>query len=123
MSTGTGTGTGTGAVSKIQGNTGIPNGSGGNPGGLPGGNNEGFGTYNTDRRIVQKDGSRSKTISSFFVYGTGGLRFWLIRNSPPGPLIFLIGGTIIIDCFGRAVQNAVNDPNYVLANIINWRTI
>jgi hypothetical protein len=60
MSTGTGGGTGAGSGTNLQGNSGIPNGpngSDGNPGGLPGGNNEGFGSYTTERRFIYNDGS------------------------------------------------------------------
>jgi hypothetical protein len=75
MSSSTGTGTGTGGGSNLQGNSGFQNGSGGNggnPGGLPGGNNEGIGSYTTERRIVHEDSSWSNTIRTLFINGSGG---------------------------------------------------
>jgi len=120
-------GSSSGAGSNLQGNSGIPNGSGGNPGpgGLPGGNTDSFGSYNTERRIVHDDGTWSNTIRSLFVYGSGGFRLWLIRNNSGTPVqrAFVIGGSILVDTFGRALQNTVNDPNSVLANIRTWQAI
>jgi hypothetical protein len=45
--------------SNLPGGSGIPNSSGGSPGGLPGGNSnpEPFGSYNTTRQITHTDGN------------------------------------------------------------------
>jgi hypothetical protein len=51
--------------------SGIPNNTGGNPGGNP----VGFGGYNTNRKIVHEDGNWSNTIRSLFVYGTDTARY------------------------------------------------
>jgi len=121
--TGNVAGTSGGAGSNLQGNSGIPNGSGGNPGGLPGGT-EGFGSYNTERRIIHNDGSWSNTIRNVFIYGSGGMRLWLTRQGgTPVQRFIVIAGTLVADGVGRGIQNAVNDPNYLLANYRTFRTI
>jgi hypothetical protein len=111
--------------SNLPGNSGIPNSNGGNPSGLPGGNNNPtpFGTYNTNTTIIHNDDSWSNTVRSIFIYGTGAIRFHLVRNGPPSPRILIIGGTLAVDTIGRIVQNSINDPNFILANIENIRTI
>lgn len=117
--------TGTG----LPGNSGIPNSNGGNPGGLPGGppggNPEGFGGYNTNRQITHNDDSWSNTIRTIFVYGTGSARWYfnLTRGGTPIQRLMIIGGTLVTDGVGRIIQHAVNDPNYILANATNWRSI
>lgn len=115
--------------SGLPSDSGMPNSTGGNPGGNPGGNSggnpEGFGSYNTNRQIVHDDGNWSNTIRNLFVYGTGGARFWvnLSRGGTPTQRLFIIGTTIVTDGVGRIIQNTLNDPNYVLANVRNWQTI
>ena len=111
--------------SNLTGNSGIPENGGSNPGGLPGGssNSGPFGGYHTNRQIVHEDGSWSDTIRSIFIYGTGAIRFHLLRNGPPSQRIFILGGALIADGTSRFIQNAVNDPNYVLAHVTNWRAI
>jgi len=111
--------------SNFSGNSGIPNSNGGNPGGLPGGNNNPspFGTYPTNTTIIHNDDSWSNTVRSIFIYGTGALRFHIIRNGTPSQRILLIGGTLAADTAGRIVKNVLNDPNYLLANVENVRSI
>lgn len=107
--------------SNLTGSSGTPNGAGGNPGGLPGGssNPEPFGAYNTNRQIIHEDGSWSNTIRSIVIYGTGAIRLHLLRNGPPSQRFIAIGGVLIADGAGRLIQNAVNDPNYILAHVTN----
>ena len=115
--------------SGLPSDSGMPNSTGGNPGGNPGGNSggnpEGFGSYNTNRQIVHDDGNWSNTIRNLFVYGTGGARFLvnLSRGGTPTQRLFIIGTTLVTDGVGRIIQNTLNDPNYVLANVRNWQTI
>jgi hypothetical protein len=126
MSSSTGTGTGTGGGSNLQGNSGFQNGSGGNggnPGGLPGGNNEGIGSYTTERRIVHEDSSWSNTIRTLFINGSGGWRLMLSRNGTPAQRVVIIGSSLIVDAFGRVIQNVVNDPNYAAAQHRAWLII
>ena len=56
---------------------------------------------------------------------TGGARFWvnLSRGGSPAQRFFIIGSTLFADGAGRAIQNIINDPNYVLANLTSWQTI
>jgi hypothetical protein len=115
--TGAGSNLGTGA--NLNGNSGMPCGNGGNPGGLPGGNPEPFGNYNTNRQIINDDGSWSNTIRTLFIYGTGAVRLHLLRNGPPTQRFIVIGGALIADGVGRVIQNIVNDPNYVGAHATN----
>lgn len=75
--------------------------------------------------MIPDDGSWSNTLRSLFVYGTGGARFWvnLSRSGTPTQIFVIIGSTLMAYGLSRAIQNVINDPNYVLANVTNWRTI
>lgn len=81
--------------------------------------------YSTQVAIIYNDGSWSNAIRSLFVYGSGGLRIWLnvTRGGTAGGRAFVISTTIAADSVSRALQNTINDPNYVREHVTNWQSM
>ena len=99
--------------------------TGGNPGGSPQGNHWGSTSHRTDVKIIPDDGSWSSAIRNLFIYGTGGARMWmnLTRGGTPSQRLFIITSTILAEGASKILQNSMNDPGYILANITNLKTI
>jgi len=79
--------------------------------------------HNTEVKIIHDDGSWSNTVRSIFIYGTGALRLYLTKAGTPSTRAFVIASTLGTDVLYRAVNNTVNDPNYVKNHYDSWRYI
>lgn len=75
----------------------------------------------TTTQIIHNDGSWSNGVSSLFIYGTGGYRLYLTRNSSPWSRFIIVGTSILADNVGRFLANSINDPNYLANHINSWR--
>lgn len=90
--------------------------------------NSGVGTTSTSAttttQIVHDDGSWANGIRSLFIYGTGAFRLGLQRGGgTAASRSFVIATTIAADGLSRAINNTINDPNYVQNHIASWRAI
>lgn len=81
-------------------------------------------TSSTNTTIMHSDDGWSQGIKSIFIYGTGALRFHLLRSGgTPMQRSFVIGSTIALDSASTALKNAINDPNYVEKHFNSWSRI
>ena len=73
-------------------------------------------TYET--KILHDHSGWSDSVKRIFVYGTGVFRLSLLRNGgTPASRAFVIGSTIVVDAGQKALENALNDPEYVEKHI------
>lgn len=87
-------------------------------------NNSSNESHSTTVQVIHDDGSWANGIRSLFIYGTGALRYSLLKaGGTPSSRAFIIVSTIGAETVTRAITNAINDPNYVKAHIDNWKTI
>jgi len=78
-------------------------------------------TSTTTTTIVHSNDGWAQGIKSIFVYGTGALRFHMLRSGDtPMQRTFVIGSTIVIDAASTALKNSINDPEYVEKHINSW---
>lgn len=80
-------------------------------------------THSTNVTIIHDDGGWSNAIRQMFIYGTGALRIHLIRHGTPGSKGFVIATSLLADGLSKAVNNTLNDPDYVLRHAQNWKKI
>ena len=81
-------------------------------------------TNTTTTKIIHSDGSWNNTVRSLFIYGSGVLRFKLLRNGgSPGSRTFIIVSTLAGDAISKFVSNSINDPEFVKNHYFNWKTI
>lgn len=79
-------------------------------------------THNTNVGIDRNSGGISWREA--FIYGSGALRLSLLRSGgTPGQRAFVIGTTVISEAASKAVMNAINDPDYILAHLNSWNVI
>jgi hypothetical protein len=68
----------------------------------------------TKTTIIHDDGSWASSIRTLFVYGTGAMRFHMIRpGGTPGQRAFVMATTFATDIALKVVTNTINDPDYV----------
>lgn len=80
--------------------------------------------HTTIVKVIHDDGSWASGIRSLFIYGTGALRFSLLKaGGTPANRAFVISSTIGADAVSKILNNAINDPNYILNHINSWKTI
>lgn len=80
-------------------------------------------TSDNNSTLVTRDGTWNQVIRSLFIYGTGIARYQLVRSGSPAQKAFCICSTMALDAAGNVAANLINDPNYVRANIQNWRIL
>jgi hypothetical protein len=81
-------------------------------------------TSTTTTTIVHSNDGWAQGIKSIFVYGTGALRFHMLRSGgTPMQRSFVIASTIVIDAASTALKNSINDPEYVEKHINSWGRI
>ena len=80
-------------------------------------------THTTNVTIIQDDGGWGNAIRQIFIYGSGALRFNLIRNGTPGSKGFVIATTLLADGISKAINKTLNDPDYVLKHAQNWKKL
>jgi len=78
----------------------------------------------TNTQIVQSNDGWTQGIKSLFIYGTGAIRFNLLRaGGTPFQKAFVISSTIVADFASTALNNAINYPDYVEKHINIWNRI
>jgi len=78
---------------------------------------------NITTTIIHDDGGWANGIRSLFIYGTGVLRFQLVRHGTPTSKFAVIVSTMAADSISKIINNTINDPTYVKSHIANWTTI
>ena len=64
----------------------------------------------TTTTIIHTDSGWSNTIRSIFIYGSGSIRYHLVRNGAPSTRAFVLASTIATDAVSKFITNAINDP-------------
>ena len=67
----------------------------------------------TTTQIVHRNEGRASCIKSIFIYGTGTIRYHLVRTGTPLQKSFVIASTIVADAASTALKNAITDPLYI----------
>lgn len=80
-------------------------------------------TSDSNSTLVTRDGTWNQVIRSLFIYGSGVARYQLVRTGTPAQKAFCLCSTMALDAAGNVVANLINDPNYVRANIQNWKIL
>lgn len=82
------------------------------------------GTSSTNTTIIHSNDGWAQGIKNIFVYGTGAVRFHMLRSGgTPLQRTFVIGSTISIDAASTSLKNSINDPEYVEKHINSWTRI
>jgi hypothetical protein len=74
----------------------------------------------TTTQILHTSEGWGSAIKSIFIYGTGAVRYQLIRAGTPLQKGFVIGSTILADAASTTLKNAMNDPEYVEKHWNSW---
>lgn len=75
----------------------------------------------TNTTIIHSNDGWAQGIKSIFIYGTGAIRFQLLRSGgTPFQRGIVLGSTIAADAASTALKNAINDPEYVEKHINSW---
>ena len=78
----------------------------------------------TTTKIIHSNEGWAQGIKSIFIYGTGAMRFHLLRSGgTPFQKAFVISSTIVADAASTGLKNAINDPEYVEKHIGSWKRI
>lgn len=78
-------------------------------------------TSATTTTIIHSNDGWAQGVKSIFIYGTGALRFHMLRSAgTPLQRTFVLGSTIAIDAASTALKTAINDPDYVEKHISSW---
>lgn len=78
----------------------------------------------TNTQIIHSDEGWAQGIKSIFIYGTGAMRFHLLRaGGTPMQRNFILASTIAADNAAAALRNAINNPEYVEKHIGTWANI
>jgi hypothetical protein len=80
-------------------------------------------TGTTTTQVIHSSEGWSSAIKSIFIYGTGGMRLYLLRGGTPFQRTFIIGSTTLADAATTALKNAINDPEYVEKHLSSWKRI
>jgi len=79
---------------------------------------QGGSSSSTTTQIVHTNDGWGQGIKSIFIYGTGAIRFNLLRKGgTPFQKAFVISSTVVADAASTALKNAINDPDYVEKHI------
>lgn len=75
----------------------------------------------TGTKIINSNEGWSSSINSIFIYGTGALRYHLVRGGTPGQKGFVMFTTMICGAVGQALENAINNPTYIESHLVRWK--
>jgi hypothetical protein len=87
-------------------------------------NSKNVNSHTTTVQVIHNEGSWSNGIRSLFIYGTGALRISLLKGGgTPTAKGFIIASTVGAEAVRQKINNAINDPKYILSHIESWKTI
>lgn len=78
-------------------------------------------TTSTTTYIYNSNDSWANAIRSIFIYGIAASRFNLA--STPRARTFIVVGSLVLDSMMRVLSKIINNPNYIVELVQNWRSL